>query len=112
MTQTITKTVTILARYELKNSESVIYNVRNGENREYCVGLHKSGNTTCTCKHGENAGNHAHCYHVTECQKAEVARNQPTEAQMDKMAAYYEKEAALAGLAESYSPRWYSNTAV
>ena len=96
MTQTATKTVLILARYELKNSESIIYSVRNGENKEYCVALHASGNTTCTCKHGIHAGNAAHCYHVQECQKAEAVRLLPTEAKMNEMCAYYEKEAALA----------------
>jgi hypothetical protein len=73
------KNVTVLARYALKNTGSVIYHVRNGENKEYNVGLHPSGHTTCTCKHGENAGNAAHCYHVSHCQQAEQARKQSHE---------------------------------
>src|SRR6266702_1474817 len=79
MTQTATREITILARYALKNSDTVIYRVRNGENSEYNIGLHKSGHTTCTCKHGQNAGNFAHCYHVTGCQKAEAARSEVSE---------------------------------
>ncbi len=95
-TQTATREITILARYALKNSGSVIYRVRNGENSEYNVGLHKSGHTTCTCKHGVNAGNFAHCYHVQGCQKAEAARKQVSEDErkMDEMAAYYQDENA------------------
>lgn len=73
------KTVTILARYFVKATQTVITRVRNGENKEYTVGLHKSGNTTCTCKHGESAGNHAHCYHVTHCQAKELARREAAE---------------------------------
>jgi hypothetical protein len=92
MTQTATKEITILARYALKNSDTVIYNIRNGDNKEYHVGLHASGHTTCTCKHGQNAGNFAHCYHVQDCQKAEAARN--AERKMDEMAAYYQNENA------------------
>ncbi len=99
-TQTATREITILARYALKNSGSVIYRVRNGENSEYNVGLHKSGHTTCTCKHGVNAGNFAHCYHVQGCQKAEAARSEARkqvsedERKMDEMAAYYQDENA------------------
>jgi len=100
-TQTATKEITILARYALKNSDTVIYNIRNGENKEYHIGLHASGHTTCTCKHGLNAGNSAHCYHVTGCQKAEAARSEARKQQvsederkMDEMAAYYQDENA------------------
>ncbi len=79
--QTTIKTVTILVRAINKVTGSIYFKVRNGENKEYTVALHKSGNTTCTCKHGENAGNHAHCYHVARCQQAEAARREAEENQ-------------------------------
>jgi len=75
------KQVTILVRAINKVTGSIYFKVRNGENKEYTVALHKSGNTTCTCKHGENAGNHAHCYHVAHCQQAEAARREAEENQ-------------------------------
>lgn len=73
-TATTTRTVTVLARSFVKATRTVIYRVRNGQQHEYNVSLHKSGNTPCTCKHGEVAGNHAHCYHVTHCQALELER--------------------------------------
>jgi len=76
---TTNKTVTILVRYLIKNTQVVICTVRNGEDKEYSVALHKSGNTTCTCKHGESAGNRAHCYHVKAVQVAEIARREAAE---------------------------------
>lgn len=73
------KTVLILARHFVKASQTVICKVRNGEDKEYTVGIHKSGNTTCTCKHGESAANHAHCYHVKHVQVAEIAHREAAE---------------------------------
>lgn len=71
---TTTKQVTILHRYFMKATESVICEVLNGEGKKYKVGIHKSGNTTCTCKHGSFAGNHANCHHVKHVQEREAAR--------------------------------------
>ena len=89
-TQTATKTVTILVRYFVKSSQTVICQVLNGEGKKYTVALHKSGSTTCTCKHGEVAGNHAHCYHVKHVQAREQAQIE------QKRANYYYYEMALA----------------
>jgi hypothetical protein len=71
---TTTKQVTFLTRYELKSSKSIIWHIENGESKRYYVTLHPNGDTVCTCKHGENAGVHAHCYHVKECQAREDTR--------------------------------------
>jgi hypothetical protein len=73
-TTATTKQVTFLTRYELKSSKSIIWHIENGESKRYYVTLHSNGDTACTCKHGENAGVHAHCYHVRDCQAREAAR--------------------------------------
>lgn len=75
-TEIATRTVTILVRYFVKATQTVTCKVLNGENKKYFVTLHKNGNTTCTCKHGESAGNHAHCYHVKHVQSVEASRTQ------------------------------------
>lgn len=79
-----TKTVTILNRYFVKSSQTVICKVRNGENREYFVTVHKNGDTCCTCKHGESAGRKAHCYHVKACQAKEQQRSKAQAASVEQ----------------------------
>ena len=77
-----TKTVTILARYAVKASGSIVYAVRNGENKEYCVTLNTNGSTGCVerangeeCKGHKYAHRAGHeCHHITECQAKEAAR--------------------------------------
>lgn len=72
--QAATKQVTILERYFVKASQTVICRVLNGEGKKYLVTLHKNGNTCCTCRHGEFNPNHAHCHHVKHVQEREAAR--------------------------------------
>lgn len=77
MTQAI-KIVKILFTYLIKNSGSVVYKVRNGDNKIYCVTFNTNGTTGCydteakeTCK-GCQYGKK--CYHIKLLQAAYDAR--------------------------------------
>lgn len=78
----IEKSVTFLARYFFKATGSVVWHVRNGENKEYCVTINTNGTVGCYNKQtGEECPGHkyAHragheCHHILACQEKEASR--------------------------------------
>jgi hypothetical protein len=86
MTTVALRMITILHRYVMKSSGSIVCQVRNGEDKEYCVTLNANGSTGCVekatgeeCKGNKSARKakvpHT-CYHITECQAKEAERTE------------------------------------
>ena len=74
---TTSKTVTVLTRYAIKASGSVVYRVRNGGNKEYLVTLNLNGSHVCLQASGlpcPSTKGHTTCYHITECSRRETLR--------------------------------------
>lgn len=104
------KTVTFIARYALKATGSIVWNVRNGENKEYCVTLNANGTVGCydkatgkECKGHTFAHNAGHeCHHILACQKKEAERKEAAQA-VEQVEEYIrqeidENDKALVGL--------------
>lgn len=74
MTPTITshKTITILTRYYVKRTGTVICQVRNGGGKIYLVTLNRNKQHSCQCE--GNAKWHKQCYHIGHCVWEERAR--------------------------------------
>lgn len=78
----IEKTVQFLNRYFFKATGSIVWHVRNGENKEYCVTLNTNGTTGCynkatkkECPGHKYAYSTGHdCHHVIDCQLQEERR--------------------------------------
>ena len=74
---TATKTVTVLTRYAVKATGSIVYSIRNGGNAMYLVTLNLNGSHVCLQASGlpcPSSKGHTTCYHITECSRRETLR--------------------------------------